>query len=365
MLTSNFAARSSISGPGIDFATNGTHAWGQPTGAEFISIADDKCYQEPPETETGDGELRRVGFELEFSGVDLEQAVATVGDALGGKIGAQTAAETAIEVDGLGEFIVELDWDYLKRKAAEEGKIYSDDEWLEFMSQAAALLVPVEVVCPPIPLDRLEVLDPMVDALRQAGAVGTEESLLAAYGVHINIEIPALDCATLQSYLRAYALLQWWLVDAHEVDPTRRLSPYIDLYPEAYLQQLLAEEGTDMERLFELYLEHNATRNRALDLLPMLKEIDPQRIEREIGDPKIKARPAFHYRLPNCHIERDAWSLAASWNTWLVVERLAQRGDDVASLAREFAAADRPLLGVNRSDWVERIYRWLIDQGLV
>lgn len=114
-----------------------------------MSIADDNRYQKPPETETRGGELRRVGFELEFSGIGLEQAVAAVGDALGGKIGAQTAAETVIDVDGLGEFIVELDWDYLKRKAAEEDKTYSDDEWLEFMSQAAALLVPIEVVCPP------------------------------------------------------------------------------------------------------------------------------------------------------------------------------------------------------------------------
>ncbi len=330
-----------------------------------MNNVDDNRYQEPPQIETGDGELRRVGYELEFSGIGLEQAVGAVETALGGKIGAQTAAETAIEVDGLGEFIVELDWDYLKRKAAEEDKTYSHDEWLEFMSQAAALMVPVEVVCPPIPLDRLEALDPMVEALRQAGAVGTEESLLAAYGVHINTEIPALDCDTLQRYLRAYALLQWWLVDAHEVDPTRRLSPYIDLYPESYLQQLLAAEETDMERLFDLYFEHNATRNRALDLLPMLKEIDPQRIEREIDDPKVKARPAFHYRLPNCHIERDDWSLASSWNTWLVVERLARREDDVARLAREFADADRPLLGVNRNDWVEHINKWLIDQGLV
>jgi len=330
-----------------------------------MNNADHNPYQKPPQSRNDNGELRRVGFELEFSGIGLEQSVAAVETALGGKIGAQTAAETTIEVDGLGEFVVELDWDYLKRKAAEEDKIYNEDDWLEFMSQAAALLVPIEVVCPPIPLDRLEALDPMVDALRQAGAVGTEESLLAAYGVHINTEIPALDCATLQRYLRAYALLQWWLVDAHEVDPTRRLSPYIDPYPEAYLQQLLSTDEIDMEQLFDLYLEHNATRNRALDLLPMLKEIDPQRIEREIDDPKVKARPTFHYRLPNCNIERDEWSLASSWNTWLVVERLAWRADDVERLAREFADADRLLLGVNRNDWVEHINKWLIDQGLV
>lgn len=322
-------------------------------------------YGMPSVERTADGDRRRVGFELEFSGVGLEQAIDTVNTALGGKIGAQTVAETTIAVDDLGEFIVELDWDYLKRTAAEEDQVYSDDEWLKFIGKAAALLVPIEVVCPPIPMHRLGVLDPMVNALRQAGAVGTEESLLAAYGVHINTEIPALDCATLLRYLRAYALLQWWLVDAHDVDPTRRLSPYIDLYPEAYLQQLLADEEADMGRLFELYLEHNATRNRALDLLPLLAEIDAERVANKVDDPKIKPRPAFHYRLPNCHIERDDWSLAASWNTWLVVEHLAQRDDDVARLAREFAAAERPLLGVNRNDWVERIHRWLTDQGLV
>ena len=181
----------------------------------------------------------------------------------------------------------------------------------------------------------------------------------------INTEIPRLDAATVQRYLEAYALLQWWLVDAHDVDPTRRLSPYIDLYPEAYLHRVLTRDTPDMAQLFDDYLEHNATRNRALDLLPILKEIDAPRIERDIDDPKVKARPAFHYRLPNCHVERDDWSLAPAWNTWLVVERLAGRDDDRRRLAAEFGDAQRPLLGVKRDEWVERIHLWLVDRGLV
>ncbi len=330
-----------------------------------MSLAGNNCYPEPPETRNAQGELRRVGFELEFSGVTLEDAVTAVSDALKAKTKSATAAETVLEVGDLGDFIVELDWDYLKRKAAEEDPEIDESGWLEFMSQTAALLVPVEVVCPPIPLDRLELLDPMIAALRQAGAVGTEESLLAAYGVHINSEIPRLDSATLHRYLRAYALLQWWLVEAHDVDPTRKLSPYIDLYPEAYLMQVLTCDAPDMAQLFDDYLEHNATRNRALDLLPLLKEIDPGRIEREIDDPRVKARPTFHYRLPNCRIERENWSLASSWNTWLVVERLAARDDDLQHLAAEFEQAQRPLLGVNRKEWVQRMQVWLIDRGLV
>jgi len=223
----------------------------------------------------------------------------------------------------------------------------------------------VEVVCPPIPLNNLSVLTPMVRGLREAGAMGTEESLIAAYGVHVNTEIPRLDADTLFSYLRAFAILQWWLVDAHEVDATRRISPYIDLYPQAYVRQVLSRSESTVDQIFTDYLEHNASRNRALDLLPILAEIDSDRVREAVDDPRIKARPAFHYRLPNCQIEHPDWSLSGAWNTWCVVERLADREDDLDVLAGEFLAADRPILGVGRSDWVRFIDRWLKDRALV
>ncbi len=317
----------------------------------------------PPSPRNDAGDYRLVGFELEFSGVTMEQAVAALADSLGAEAREQSVAETLLEVDDLGEFNVELDWAYLKRKAAESGDEKSDEEWLELLSQAAALLVPVEVVCPPIPLDRLDALEPMVDALREAGAVGTDESLIAAYGVHINTEIPRLDADTLFAYLRAFALLQWWLVDAHRVDPARRLSPYIDLYPEAYLRQVLERDKASMDEIFADYLEHNATRNRALDLLPLLAEIDEARVQRAVDDPRVKPRPVFHYRLQDCHIEKRDWSLTEAWNTWLEVERLAADGDALDALAARFRDAHRPVIGVKRRDWVETIERWHRDRG--
>jgi len=45
------------------------------------------------------------------------------------------------------------------------------------LSETAALLVPVEVVCQPIPVTDLAVLEPLVIALRKAGAVGTGKAL--------------------------------------------------------------------------------------------------------------------------------------------------------------------------------------------
>ena len=319
----------------------------------------------PPEANKDDGSPRMVGFELEFSGISLDETAGAVQSALGGELQSESSAERVIHTDSFGEFIIELDWAYLKRKANGTDRGEEGSEWLEHLSQAAALLVPVEVVCPPIPLTDLSVLTPMVSELRDAGAIGTEESLIAAYGVHINTEISRLDADTLFSYLRAFAILQWWLVDAHEVDATRKVSPYVDLYPEVYLKQVLSKSQSTMDAIFADYLDHNASRNRALDLLPMLAAIDSDRVRDAVDDPKIKARPAFHYRLPNCHIERPDWTLASSWNTWCVIERLADRKDDLDALADEFLAADRPILGVGRSDWVRFIDQWLKDRALV
>lgn len=321
-------------------------------------------FELPPKVSKDDGSPRMVGFELEFSGITLDDAVAAIQSSLGGALQSETAAERILQVDALGEVHVELDWAYLKRKAAENEQEEEDSEWIERLSRAAALLVPVEVVCPPIPMTDLEALEPMVAALREAGAVGTEESLLAAYGVHINTEIPRLDAATLFSYLRAFALLQWWLVDTHEVDATRKVSPYVDLYPESYLKQVLSKSKSTMDEIFADYLEHNASRNRALDLLPLLAEIDEKRVREAVDDPRIKARPTFHYRLPNCNIERSDWSLAESWNTWCVMERLAERKKDLDALAAEFLAADRPIIGVSRDGWTGFTDQWLNDRAL-
>lgn len=324
----------------------------------------------PPCVARADGKPRRVGFELEFTGLTIDRTAAVLQSALGGEARTQSAAERVLRVDGLGEFNIELDWDFLKRKAAVaeseagNGDAGSGREWMGLLSDAASLVVPLEVVCPPIPLGELDALDDMVAGLRAAGAVGTESSPLAAYGTHVNAEIASLDAASICAYLRAFALLQWWLVDAHEVDVTRRISPYIDLYPEAYLESLALRAERDLDRIFDDYLAHNATRNRALDLLPMLAHIDSGRVQAAVNDPKVKPRPAFHYRLPNCHIEQPDWSLARAWNLWCVVERLADREGDLDELGAAFLERSRPVLGVSRADWVAHVDTWLKEREL-
>lgn len=320
-------------------------------------------FQIPPRLETEDRAPRKVGFELEFSGISLEDAVEALRTSVGGRPVRRNPAEVLFESESLGAFHVELDWAFLKKKAAENDPS-GGGEWVELLSHAAALFVPVEIVCPPIPVQDLGALNPLLDALRAAGAVGTDESLFAAYGVHINVEAPRRDAPTLFAYLRAFSLLQWWLVEAHDVDMARRASPYVDLYPEAYLLRLCRQFEPTLDEIFEDYLAYNPSRNRALDMLPLLADIDERRVRHAVDDMKVKARPAFHYRLPNCLIDHPDWSLAGTWNLWCVVERLADREEDLRELARAFQAADRPLLGVSRSDWTRFVDRWLKDRAL-
>ena len=73
----------------------------------------------PPVLERADGRPRRVGFELEFSGIGLEDAARALTRALGGERSHETSAAMRIEVPDLGSFAVEIDWTFLKRKAEE------------------------------------------------------------------------------------------------------------------------------------------------------------------------------------------------------------------------------------------------------
>ncbi len=305
--------------------------------------------------------MRRVGFELEFAGLDLERTVDVVLAAISGKVKTKTVAETII-ASNYGEFKVEVDWDYLKREA--RGNTDAKPH-LDLLGSAATLLVPIEVVCPPIAIDQLSILDSLVSGLREAGAQGTDNSPVAAFGVHINTEIPKLDAKHVESYLKAFALLQWWLVDAHDVNMSRRLTPYIDLYPEAYLLEVAGEKGLSLEQIIDKYLEKNPTRNRALDMLPLFSDIDSDRVKRIIDDPRINSRPTFHYRLPNCEIDKDAWFLVDSWNIWWVVEELASNDDALDELCQQFVGSKRAILGVDRASWVKTIDSWLKDKEWV
>tara|TARA_R110000823_G_scaffold27609_20_gene80568 strand:- start:35416 stop:36444 length:1029 start_codon:yes stop_codon:yes gene_type:complete len=332
-------------------------------------------YALPRRTHSASGEKRQVGFELEFAGLDLRHTVSLLERVFDESAHSTSLAEARLTHARWGDFKVEVDSELAKSLAKtrarwrEEARARGElkappdyDPLAEWLVNLTTELVPVEVVCPPVDIDQLADLDPLVDSLRAAGALGTSESLLYAFGVHINPDLPALDAQTVARYLRAFALAQDWLLEVHRVDLSRRFVPYIDLYSGSYRKKILGyDDRVSMDTLIDDYLHFNATRNRALDMLPLFKHIDEARISAKISDVRVKARPTFHYRMPNCEINRPGWRLANSWNPWCVVEALADSPELLDDLSAQFRRHDGNLLNLRRPAWHQTLDQLLHD----
>ncbi|MDV6249814.1 amidoligase family protein [Vibrio sp. EA2] len=322
------------------------------------------AFKTPPLTTTEDQEVRRVGFEIEFTGLTIGDTTQILQKVFGGELEQKSAVEYVLHTPEFGKFKVELDWEFLKNTAL-DAKVKDDGhEWVNFLHQVASSVVPLEIVSPPIPLDKLEKLDELIPVLRKAGAKGTDDSVVAAFGVHINPELPSLDVETIHRYLQSFGLLQWWLNEAHDVNLARKISPYIQLYSEEYVELLLSKTYQDRNALIDDYLTHNPSRNRALDMLPLFAFIDEDKVNKAVKDSKVNQRPTFHYRLPDCLIENTNWSFATSWNIWYQVEALAADPQALDFLSGRFKEMSLPLIGVKRNDWVKEVSQWIKSREL-
>lgn len=319
----------------------------------------------PPAPSTASGALRRVGVELEFGGLALDAVVGIVSDFVGGEPEARGRYEQAVAGDPAGPWEIERDFAWLKelgRRTRDPNDPLSglEEAGEELVRVASELLVPVEVVSPPLPMDRLGEVDTLIERLRRAGAVGTSGGVAYAFGLQINPELPDTGTDTLLGYFKAFLCLFDWLHKQAKVDLTRRLTPFIAPFPRAYVRRVVDPSyHPDLARLIDDYLADNPTRNRALDLLPVFLHLDEGRVRRVITDPRVKARPALHYRLPNCEIDHPGWGLAPLWADWLQVERLAARPERLREVCRAYAQfLDRPLGGL-MDDWAEEVTRWI------
>lgn len=303
-----------------------------------------------------DGNMRRVGFEIEFSGLTFDQCLSLLAREPGGHVDRDSEVEATIKNERLGDFHLELDWQFLKDQAKQEE---NDNELISLAADLASKVVPIELVCPPIDIDNLDSLQATIDALRAAGAKGTDDSFLNAFGVHINVDIPDLEAKTIIRYLKAYCVLQDYLVDAHAIDLSRKLLPYVDLYDESYIRTVLDYEDPDTDKLIQDYIEFNPTRNRALDMLPIFSTIDETFIQSKLDDPRIQARPAFHYRMPNCRIEDPSWNFETDWRIWCLVDVIANDRDSLSFLASEYSKWLDGQHASNGSNWAEFIKDWM------
>lgn len=315
-----------------------------------------------------EGAPRRVGVELEMNGLTLDALAQCVGKAVGATVASRGRYERVLVGDAAGDWIVELDFELLKQLGREEydaatlvGGIGQSAE--EALSWLATPVVPLEVVSPPLPLTRLGEVETLIAGLRAAGARGTADRLVNAFGMQLNVEIPSADVVTLLAYLRAFLCLYDWLRLRADIDLARRVTSYIDPFPGEYVLRVLAPDYTpDRATLIDDYLEANPTRNRALDFLPLFLHLDETRVRRVTSDSRIKPRPAFHYRLPDCKIDEPQWGLHRAWNDWIEVERLACDSDRLAACSARYREIVDSALDRWLGDWADEVEREWIDR---
>lgn len=304
----------------------------------------------PPCPARADGTPRRLGVELELGGLELDEIAGAVAAVFSGAVSRETEYDYRVDTPA-GEFKVEADLELLKRigrERAEGGE--QDAPFTALLNRIRAafgeLVAPCEIVGPPLPFESLARFDDLVARLRALGAEGTRSSLLATYGAQLNPEAPDLGAASITRHLRAFALIHDWLSAEIDVDLSRRVTGWAEPYPDDYVELLAGDYAPDLAALIDDYLDANPTRNRALDMLPLFAHLDEPRVRAAVDDPRIKARPTYHYRLPDSRVQTPGWFISDEWNRWLVVEHVA--ADD--RLSGELAAAYLERRGSGWSD---------------
>lgn len=322
-------------------------------------------YQAPPRTQNMRGLSRHVGLELELGHLTLEQTLELVRNTIGGEIVANSRTEGAVKETPFGTFKVEVDSTPLKERSylrpleligvdadSPAGQAVEDS-----VLNVARGFVPIEVVTPPIPWDRMHELDVLWHALRAAGAEDTRSSVLNAFGLHLNPEPPDLEVGTILNVMRSFLLLEDWIAETESVDLSRLIAPYIRPFPESYRRKILpAAYRPTWEEFVDDYLTDSPTRNRPLDLLPLIAHIGAPDLEQRVEEfALVGARPTYHYRLPNCELAQPGWTPAADWRRWVLVEQVAEDPALLSELSKAYLATTDWPLRMQRGGWIEQL----------
>ncbi|ROU01174.1 amidoligase family protein [Histidinibacterium lentulum] len=309
-----------------------------------------------PRPETREGRPRHVGLELEYANLTEDRSADIARDLLGGTIRRDGANALRLEGSALGDLKLYLDTAFRD----ESGPLARAGLDL------ARAVVPVEIVTPPLLPEEIATFDRLVAALAEAGAEGSREGLFFGFGLHLNPEIRGDRAEDILPIVTAYALMEDWLrLGEDEIDISRRILPFSAPYTRSFLDALAARPDWDMAALAGSYLAHNPTRNRGLDLLPILAFFDESKVSEALGGlGAVSARPAFHYRLPDSRVGEAGWAVSREWARWVTVERLAARPDLLDRLSADWLDYRARFFSIPL-DWREHVGRVLEAERLL
>ena len=328
----------------------------------------------PPVLHNAKGEIRKAGLELEFSNVGVEESVQIIRELYGGTVHRENRFLQRVLNTTIGDFTVEFDLRLLTEKKYKQpfnsfnidlqgiklGESTLEDSVETVLESVVGKLFPYEIGTPPVPCTELAQFEKLRQALYERNAKGTEAFPTNVFGTHINMEVPDGQANTILRYLRAFLLLYPWLLEKGETDLARRISPFINPYPDEYVQLVLAPGyEPDLDDLIADYHQYSPDRNRPLDLYPLFAVLHPKKIEEYPSLGKVKPRETFHYRLPNSLISRADWTLAQEWNMWIVIEELASNPEKMAQMGVEYLALKGDTLIGFGGKWAKQTEQWI------
>lgn len=333
----------------------------------------------PPVRTDSEGNPRRVGFELELGNLTIEQIAKEIHEHFGGDLKKASPFEMHVENSDLGKIKVERDTQMLTSLKYRDwlsniGIDFSpgaEGEMLEKeVDKLSRWLVPCEIVTQPLGFDQFEKLNDLVAILEEQEAQGTQVAIHYAFGLHLNPSTPDLSAKILLAYIQSTLLLVDWIIQDADTDFSRRfLTSYIDPFPAAYFRTILKPDyQPGVDELMQDYLAYNDTRNRPLDMLPIFCMIDEDRVVSGVNEDEralIKGRPAFHYRLPDCRVGEEGWSIAEEWNRWNLIEEIAADDDRRLALIKAWQEEQKTFKLIPGSHWAKKVDKFLKDEGLL
>ncbi len=182
-------------------------------------------------------DLRKVGFEIEYSGLELEESVEIIKNTFGGTVKSDNRYYYTIENTMVGDFTVKIDSSFLYEEKYNEildklgiNKILQNQDHNLSNKIEKALedinsgFIPNEIVTPPVSINKLDTFDPLIKEMKNKKAKGTSESIIYAFATHINKETPSLDVHIILRYLQSFLLVYDWLFKELKIDFTRKLT---------------------------------------------------------------------------------------------------------------------------------------------
>lgn len=315
------------------------------------------------------GKVRKTGFELEFASVDIARCADDVVSIFGGTALRKNSMLFHVSDTIVGDFRIELDAVFAQKIAAQletpsevkkpsppgESDIKLRTKLSEWLHKAAAEIIPLEIVSPPISEKNLPKLEELRLKLHNDNAQGTGAGIFYGFGMHINPEIHSSDTSEILDIMRAFVLLYPWLKSVLKVDLSRRVTHFIDPFPVKYAQKITSVDyAPSLKELMEEYVADNPTRNRALDLLPLFSHLEPA-FFKTLPLPeneKLNSRPTFHYRLPNCELDNPHWCIARDWNSWVRIEELAADKKTLKQMMQSYQNFLENQFFPNYSGWI-------------